>query len=160
MAFGRDEQIRKRAHEIWEQEGRPDREGDVHRRAGERDDQRVVARLAHPPGVHRDRLRVAEDRAGREGEDRRQDERAEDVDVRHGVQGEPPGLLGGVVSEAQRRPAVRDLVDDHRRHEDGDQDEDLLEVDRDSESRRRRERTEGYRSQRRNTSPATTIGPG
>jgi hypothetical protein len=37
MAFGRDEQIRKRAHEIWEQEGRPEGKEREHWERAERE---------------------------------------------------------------------------------------------------------------------------
>src|SRR5205085_6030979 len=38
----------------------------------------------------------------------------EGVDVWHGVQREPPGLLGGAVAEPERHDAVADLVQDDR----------------------------------------------
>ncbi len=57
---------------------------------------------------------------------RREDDRAERVDVRHRVQREPAGLLGGVVAEPERDDAVADLVQDDRDDQAAEEDERLL----------------------------------
>ena len=89
---------------------RAHREQEVHGGAGEGDDERVVARTAHPPGRDWYRLRVAEHTQRRRGQDERQYDRAEGIEVPGRVERDPAGPLRGVVTAPQRDGCVGHLM--------------------------------------------------
>src|SRR5262245_56559395 len=84
--------------------------------------------MAHPARVDGYWLGVAEDGAAERGEDERQQERAERVDVSDGIERDATSALGRVIAEPERDDAVGDLVEDDRRHDDRQADQDVAEV--------------------------------
>ena len=98
-------------------------------RSRERHDEHVGPGVPEAVRIHRHRLRPADHRCTGERTERGQDDRAERIDVRNRVQGEPVRALGRVVAEPQRDHAVTDLVEDHR-HDERDEVDDGDVVDR------------------------------
>src|SRR5205807_2641236 len=78
--------------------------------------------------VHRYRLGPTERAEPGDGEQRREEDRAERVDVRERVQRDPPRPLGGVVAEEQGHDPVADLVQDDREEQAAEEDETLFDV--------------------------------
>ena len=91
------------------------RQDDVHERPGERDVERLLARLAKSRDVHRHRPGVAEGREVKRDQQRRHENRAEGVDVPHGIERQTFRVLGRGVAEEVGHPTVADFVKDDRR---------------------------------------------
>lgn len=89
-----------------------DREDEVARRPGERDRRGAEEGVAEPEGLVRDRLRPADRQLVRQliEDDQRQGDRADQVEVRDGVQGDPPEAYPVSSPQPARDEGVRALV--------------------------------------------------
>src|SRR5262249_42288503 len=85
-----------------------EREQDVRRRPGERDPHHVTPRMFEVANIHRNGLRPADVRRDQE------DERSQRVEVGKRIERQPSEELRGRISQAERREAVRGLVERER----------------------------------------------
>src|SRR5947209_3253600 len=116
-------EVLRRQPDLPEDEGSGHGENDVDRWSRQADQEALVARVPELPRIDGHGLGVAEGPVARQDEDRRQDDRPEGIDVGNRVEGEPARSFGRVVPESERHPAVGDLMEDHGRNEDREEDD-------------------------------------
>ena len=97
-----------------EQQRRDDREQHVGSRPSQRDQDRVAPRMVQTREIDRHRLRIAEQKPRCHEQQRRQDDRAERVDVFQRVECDPALAPSRVVAEPARDKAVRRLMERYR----------------------------------------------
>jgi hypothetical protein len=105
-----------------------DRDDDVRRASGKRDDDVASLEVAVVSRIHRNRLRAAECNSRRDEREKRQDDRQKRIDVLGGVPGEPPELIGGGVAVPECRIPVGIFMGDHRKKQDGRDQNECLEL--------------------------------
>ena len=102
-----------------------DREEQVRERAGRRDQEVRPPRVRNSAERDRDGLRPPEDGQAREGEDRREEEAPDRVEVLQRVHRDPAQVARRVVAAPDRHPAVRRLVKRDGEQKDDDLDDDF-----------------------------------
>lgn len=109
-----------------ERQGEDQRQNDVRSRPDQADVEAVPLGIAQVAHVHGHGLGRPDDETGlADDQQRRQQDRAEKVDVRDRVQRQPTGQAGGVVAAAVGHPGVGRLVEGEAEQQHGDGDDDL-----------------------------------
>ena len=124
------ENRRQVADQVHEHDHRHAKDSDdkVRRDAGKRHDDVALLEVAVITRIDRDGLGAAKDRSVGKEQQQRQDDRHERIDVLCRIPRQPAELKGGRVAVFEGRIAVGILVRDHRKKQDGRDENETLEV--------------------------------